>query len=101
VARYLRSLGLWELERRATSYTVTNRRFVVEEGLIHRVIRGVPLGSLQRVTIRTGPWEGYLDVSASGMRGPVAGEIGPLRSTVARRLAAALAEESGSDLVEE
>jgi hypothetical protein len=88
--RYLGSLGLWEAQRRATRFTVTNNRLVIEEGLVKRVVSGVPLTAIQHVLVRTGPWEGTVDVLAPGARGQSSSRIGPLGPTAARHLAAAI-----------
>src|SRR5262249_9384901 len=69
VWRYLATLGLWELDRRATQFTLTNQRLVVEKGLLHRVVSSVPLGDVQRVIVRTGPFEGTVAVSTYGAGG--------------------------------
>src|SRR4051812_43835931 len=61
--RYILTFGLWELDRRATQFTLTNQRLVVEKGLLHRVVSAVPLGDVQRVIVRTGPFEGTVSVS--------------------------------------
>jgi hypothetical protein len=97
--RYLGSLGLWEAQRRATRFTVTNNRLVIEEGLLKRVVSGVPLAAIQHVLVRTGPWEGTVDVLAPGARGQSSSRIGPLGPTEARSLAAAITSR-GADLEE-
>ena len=88
--RYLGSLGLWELQRRATRFTVTNNRLLVEEGLVKKAVSGVPLAAIQHVLVRTGPWEGTVDV---GARGQSPSKIGPLGPNTARRLAAAISAQ--------
>ena len=88
--RYLGSLGLWEAQRRATRFTVTNNRLVIEEGLVKRAVSGVPLAAIQHVLVRTGPWEGTVDVLAPGARGQSSSRIGPLGPVAARQLAAAI-----------
>jgi membrane protein YdbS with pleckstrin-like domain len=87
--RYLATLGLWEASRRSTAFTVTNRRVVVETGLLNRHARAIPLPRVQDVAVRTGRWQGFIDVSSrDGSRDVL---IGPLRSPVARRLGSAIA----------
>lgn len=100
VWRYVRSLGLYEAQRRATRFTVTDKRLVIEDGVVKRAVSGIPLSAIQHVTLRTGPWEGSVDVAIPGPRGPIQSSIGPLRSPVARKLAAALAAR-GADVQEE
>jgi len=96
--RYLGSLGLWELQRRATRFTVTNNRLLVEEGVVKKVVSGVPLAAIQHVLVRTGPWEGTVDV---GARGQSPSKIGPLGPNTARRLAAAISAHAQGAHVEE
>ncbi len=100
VTGYLRSAGLWELNRRATRFTVTDRRLLVEEGLVRRVVTAVPLGVLQQVVVRTGPWEGWVDVSLPSSSGRRVERIGPLRSPVAREFAATLGRHGRLDVDE-
>jgi len=95
VGSYLRSAGLWELDRRATRFSVTDRRLLVEEGLVQRSVTAVPLGILQHVVLRTGPWQGWVDVSFPSSSGGRAERIGPFRSPVARQFAAAVARGGG------
>jgi membrane protein YdbS with pleckstrin-like domain len=90
VWRYLVSLGLWELERRATRFSVTDQRLLIQEGLVRRVVCAVPLGSVRRVVTRTGPWEGYVMVQTGAGKDALDRPIGPLRTPVARRFAAAI-----------
>jgi membrane protein YdbS with pleckstrin-like domain len=96
--RYVATLGLWELDRRATRFTVTDRRLLVEDGVLHHVVSAVPLDAVDRVSLRTGPWQGYVQVVGSTRHGSVQSDIGPLRTPVARRFAAALARRSGAEL---
>ncbi len=93
------SLGLWEVQRRATRFTVTNNRLVIEEGLVKRVVSGVPLTAIQHVLLRTGPWDGTVEILAPGVRGQSSSRIGPLGPVAARRLAAAITSK-GADLDE-
>ena len=99
VTRYLLSLGMWELDRRATRFSVTDRRLLVEEGLFHRVVMAVPLSAIQNVLVRTGPWEGWVNVSLPSSQGG-ATRIGPLRSGSARRFAAAINRHGGAPVDE-
>jgi hypothetical protein len=88
---YLTSAGLWEFNRRATRFTVTDRRLLVEEGVMKRVVTAVPLAVLQHVVVRTGPWQGWVDVTFPTSSGRGRERIGPLRAPVAREFAASLA----------
>ena len=81
---YVRSAGLWELNRRATRFTVTDRRLLVEEGLLQRAVTAVPLSVLQHVVVRTGPWQGWVDVSFPRSSSRGVERLGPFRSPVAR-----------------
>jgi membrane protein YdbS with pleckstrin-like domain len=83
--RYAATLGLWEGVRRSTRFTLTNRRLIIQEGVLKRASRSVPLGRIQDVQVRTGPWQGSVEIaSASGGKRPRREEIGPLRSRSAR-----------------
>ena len=42
---------------RSTSYTVTTHRVSVRRGVLHRFGRDVPLGRVNGVTFRSGPWD--------------------------------------------
>jgi hypothetical protein len=97
---YLRSAGLWELDRRATRFTVTDRRLLVEEGLVQRAVTAVPLNVLQHVVLRTGPWQGWVDVAFPSSSGRGVERLGPFRSPVARQFAATLASGGGIKLAE-
>ena len=88
---YLVSAGLWEFNRRATRFTVTDRRLLVEEGVMKRVVTAVPLAVLQHVVVRTGPWQGWVDVTFPTSSGRGMERIGPFRAPVAREFAASLA----------
>src|SRR5262245_38663732 len=55
VIRYLTSLGLWEMRRRATRVMVTDKRLLLEDGYVNRVVGSVPLSTIRGVTLRTGP----------------------------------------------
>ena len=95
VGSYLRSGGLWELDRRATRFTVTDRRLLVEEGVIRRAVTAVPLSVLQHVVVRTGPWQGWVDVTFPSSSGRGVERIGPLRAPVAREFAATIGRRGG------
>jgi hypothetical protein len=94
--RYALSLGLWEMNRKTTSYAVTTRRLIVEHGLLRRRSRSIPLSAIAEVDLDEGLWEGAVRISerAGGENGVV--EIGPLRAPTARRLAALLAARAGA-----
>jgi hypothetical protein len=88
--RYVTTLGLWEVKRLATRFTVTDRRLVVQTGLAESVTRVVPLAGIGSVVVRTGPFEGYVEV---GQRTPGRSArvvLGPLSGRGARRLATAI-----------
>lgn len=94
VARYLATLGLWESARRAQRFTLTDRRIIIENGLISRASRSLPLSQVTHVDLRTGPWQGFVELSRSvGSGGLRREEIGPLRSVKARAFAEAIIRE--------
>lgn len=88
--RYVSSLGAWELSRRATSYAVTDRRVIVDGGLLRRRTRSIPLAGIGGVDVVAGPWEGVVYIGEHGAGGRTQ-LVGPLRTPVARRFAAAIA----------
>ena len=86
--RYAATLGLWEGVRRTTRFTLTNRRLIITEGVMNRGNRSVPLGRIQDVQLRTGPWQGAVEIAAAGGgKRARREEIGPLRSNRARAFA--------------
>jgi hypothetical protein len=87
LARYVGTLGLWELVRRSTAFAVTDKRVVVERGLFRRHTHSIPLNAVVDVNVTAGIWHGVVRVSGSGHGGNVAEELGPLRAGVARKLA--------------
>jgi hypothetical protein len=99
--RYLLTCGLWELDRRATQFTLTNQRLVIERGLLHRVVSAISLGDVERVMVRTGPFEGTVSVSTMGAGGLQRNEIGPLAVSSARSFVRALARAGADVEVEE
>jgi hypothetical protein len=92
VIRYLTSVGLWEMRRRATRVIVTNERLLLEDGYVNRVIGSIPFSTIRGVVIRTGPWEAFVNVQTATPRGGKSPEveIGPLKKQTAVALAAAL-----------
>jgi PH (Pleckstrin Homology) domain-containing protein len=94
--RYALTLGLWELDRKTTSFAVTTRRLIVARGLIWRHTRSIPLSAIVDVDLVEGLWEGTVRVSERGANAP--GDVvmmGPLRTTVARQLASVIASRAG------
>lgn len=92
VWRYAATFGLWEGVRRATRFTLTDRRLIIQEGVLNRATRSVPLGRIQDVQVATGPWTGAVEIAAaSGGKRARREEIGPLRSNRARAFADELA----------
>jgi PH (Pleckstrin Homology) domain-containing protein len=92
VIRYLTSVGLWELRRRATRVVVTDQRLLLEDGFVNRVVGSVPLDTIRGVVLRTGPWEAFVNVQTATPRGGKSPEIeiGPLTKRAAVELAAAV-----------
>jgi hypothetical protein len=89
--RNVSSLGLWELTRRTTLFAVTNRRVIIDRGLVRRTTRSIPLSGIVDVSVMAGPWQGVVEIAERGGAGAGAQRIGPLRSPVARGFAAELA----------
>jgi hypothetical protein len=89
--RYLTTIGLWEATRRRTRYTLTDRHLVVEKGLMNRQVSSLPLARVTDVAVRTGLWQGFVDVIGADRDGRTSASIGPLRAPVARRLGEAVA----------
>jgi len=92
VIRYLTSLGLWEMRRRATRVIVTDQRLLIEDGYLNRVVGSVPLNTIRGVVLRTGPWEAFVNVQTATPRGGKSPEIeiGPLTKKAAVEFAAAV-----------
>jgi hypothetical protein len=88
VIRYLTSVGLWELNRRATRVVVTDKRLLLEDGFVNRVVGSVPLETIRGVVLRTGPWEAWVNVQTATPRGGKSPdiEIGPLTKRAAVEL---------------
>ncbi len=91
VWRYLATLGLWEVSRRSTRFTVTDQRVVVEEGLLDRAAHSVPLSRISDVRVHSGVWQGFVDIASPLRSGSRRDSMGPLRTPVARAMAAAIA----------
>lgn len=91
--RYAATFGLWEGVRRTTRFTLTNRRLIIQEGVLNRGSRSVPLGRIQDVQLAAGPWQGEVEIAAAGSGGKRSRReaIGPLRSNRARAFADELA----------
>ena len=89
VIRYLTSLGLWEMRRRATRVVVTDQRLLLEDGYVNRVVGSIPFSTIRGVVLRTGPWEAWVNVQTSTPRGGRSPEIkiGPLSKRAAVELA--------------
>jgi membrane protein YdbS with pleckstrin-like domain len=90
VWRYLATLGMWELARRSTRFTVTDQRIVIEEGIVARATRSVPLSRVGDVKVTTGLWQAFVDLSPTGRGGGTRETLGPLRNPVARKIAIAV-----------
>jgi membrane protein YdbS with pleckstrin-like domain len=87
--RYIATAGLYELNRRTTYYAVTNRRVIVDHGLLHRTTHSLPFGGILDVEVTSGPLQGTVHVAEKG--GGHRQSIGPLRTATARAFATALA----------
>ncbi len=92
VIRYLTSVGLWEMRRRATRVIVTDQRLLLEDGYVNRVVGSVPFSAIRGVVLRTGPWEAFVNIQTATPRGGKSPdiEIGPLTKKAAVELAAAV-----------
>jgi hypothetical protein len=86
---YLVSLGTWELSRRSTQFAVTQRRVIVERGVLRHHVRSIPLSSIGAVDLVDGLWTGVVRLSNRGGAAELA-ELGPLDARSARELASTL-----------
>jgi len=93
--RYLLSLGAWELRRRSTQYVVTQRRVIVERGLIVRRTESIPLTQIAALDVVEAPWRRSVEVAYGGGTG-VAVRLGPLDAGAAHRLIATVAAASAA-----
>jgi hypothetical protein len=89
VGQYLLTLGLWEFTRRSTRFAVTDRRVMIDQGLMRRTTRSIPISSITNVRVVAGPWEGGVELARAGT-GARAEMISPLRSPRAREFARAV-----------
>jgi membrane protein YdbS with pleckstrin-like domain len=89
--RYALSLGSWELVRRSTSFTVTERRVIVDRGILFRRTRSIPLSGIVGIDVVAGAFEGVVRIASRGQGTAPAEELGPLRAPVARGVAATIA----------
>jgi hypothetical protein len=89
--RNVSTLGLWELTRRTTLFAVTDRRVIVDHGIVRRTTRSIPLSGIVDVSVVAGPWQGIVEIAEQGGGFARSQRIGPLRSPVARGFASALA----------
>jgi Bacterial PH domain len=99
VIRYLTSLGMWEMRRRATRVMVTDKRLLLEDGYVNRVVGSVPLDTIRGVVLRTGPFEAWVNIQTATPRGGKTPEleIGPLTKRAAVDLAAAVSPVRGAE----
>jgi hypothetical protein len=88
--RYLLSLGLWEVPRRSTQFLVTERRVIVDRGLLVRHTRSIPLRQISAVDVVQTPWEHDVEING-GTGGLGSLRLGPLSARSARHLTAAVA----------
>jgi hypothetical protein len=93
--RYLTSFGLYELNRRTTYFAVTNKRVLIDRGLLQRRTRSIPVKGIADVNVVCGPLEGLVEIAEAGGTAGSSQEIGPLKARAARAFAAAL-ERAGS-----
>lgn len=86
-ARWIFTLGLYEIWRRQHQFIVTNQRVIVTKGILNRTETVVPINKIQDVTVRTNLFLGSVALSSAG--GPLGIEqLGP----VWRHQAGALAD---------
>ena len=94
--RYVLTLGLWEFSK-TTFFAVTTRRLIVARGLVRRHADEDPLSAIADVDLVEGLWEGTVRrVGARRPRAEDAVVMGPLQTTVARRLATVIASRAGA-----
>jgi hypothetical protein len=91
--RYASTLGLWELARRATRFTVTDRFIVVDQGVLRRSSRSMPISAVRDVSVASGPWQGYVELRGPGGSEVLGRRLGPLRAPEARALARVIGRE--------
>ncbi len=102
VLRYVATLGLWELRRRANRVIVTDQRLLIEDGYLRRVVGSMPLSTVRGVVLRTSVWEAFVNVETAGPRGGKTDiEIGPLSKRVAVELAAAVSPDGHVKVVDD
>jgi len=101
VIRYLTSLGMWEMRRRATRVMVTDKRLLLEDGYVNRVVGSVPLDTIRGVVLRTGPFEAWVNIQTATPRGGKSPdlEIGPLTKRAAVDLASAVSPVRGEGAI--
>jgi uncharacterized membrane protein YdbT with pleckstrin-like domain len=93
--RYAGTLGLWEVVRRATRFTVTDRSVLIHEGVLHRSHETLPLASVRAVRVVSGPWQGFVEVRGGVGKDTLHRSLGPLRTPRARELAKVIARGAG------
>ena len=88
--RYVTTAGLFELARRTTLYRVTDRRVIVDRGVVHRSTESIPLSGIRGMSLVCGPLEGVVHLALDGGAEAARLDVGPLRSATARTFAAAI-----------
>jgi membrane protein YdbS with pleckstrin-like domain len=91
--KYLTSLGLYELWRRADRCWVTNQKVVRRQGLFSREERAIPLERIQDVVVKVGPLTGKVLISSAGLKAGVTLAMGPLWRRQAQQLAQVIQEQ--------
>ena len=68
---------------------------IIEEGVLYRSSRSVPLSDVLGVNVQAGPWQGFVELATSrGNRDPRRALLGPLRSPEARELGRTIRQAS-------
>jgi len=83
---YIFTLGLYELWRRATWFTITDQRVILSKGIVTRTQRSVPVDMIQDATVTTQLGVGWILVTTAG--GPASTlRLGPVTSGIAQEIA--------------
>jgi len=64
--RYVPTIGLWEIWRRATVYQVTEKSVTFRSGILFKRSKAVPVRMIQDVSVQTAPLVGRIVLSSAG-----------------------------------
>ena len=86
---YLFTLGLYEVWRRATWFTVTDQRVILSKGIITRTQRSIPVDMVQDATVTTQLGIGTVFVTTAGGQASAL-RLSPLTSAEAHEISDAI-----------